>query len=154
MAQQSDVGAMGPWLLLAVVCQTALVENNGQLSIIRIFDRMVVPGTAEQMGQTTINFTIVVIFKAGELYGNHKIGIQPYTPNNEPMPPMEFPALFEGQERGIQIILPIGFPVSEDGLYWFDVSVNGQRYTRIPLRIIYQQIALPGQLSMGLPPSQ
>lgn len=147
-----DQSGMGPWLQMAVICHTALSESNGQLSIIRMFDRMVLPGTSPEMQPQVIQITLVIAFKAGDLFGNHKIGITPYTPNQQALPPMEFPVLFEGQERGVNLILPIGFPVSEDGLYWFDVAVNGQRYTRIPLRIIYQQMALPGQMSMGMPP--
>lgn len=148
-----DQSAMGPWLQMAVICHTALSETNGQLSIIRIFDRMIVPGTTPELQSQLIQITLAVAFKSGDLTGNQKISITPYAPGEKPLPPMEFPALFEGHERGVNLILPIGFPISEDGLYWFDVAVNGHRYTRIPLRIIYQQVALPGQMNMGLPPS-
>jgi hypothetical protein len=149
-----DQFAMGPWLQMAVICHTALSESNGQLSLIRIFDRMIVPGTTPEMQPQTIQITLAVAFKAGELLGNHKISITPFAPNEKQLPAMEFPVLFEGQERGVNLILPIAFPVSEDGLYWFDVAVNGQRYTRIPLRLLYQQITLPGQMNMGLPPGR
>ena len=29
----------------------------------------------------------------------------------------------------------------EDGLYWFDVSVEQQLITRVPYRLVYQRIA-------------
>ncbi len=148
--EQSD--AMGPWLQFAVICQTALTEAAGQVSIIRIFDRMILPGNTPTMQPQVVQLTLMVAFKSGSYSGTGKIGIQPYTPKETPLPPMEFQALFEGAERGTQLILPIGFPVSEDGLYWFDITVNGQRYTRVPLRLIYQQMVLPGQMGFGPPP--
>lgn len=151
MDQSAETEAMGPWLQFALICQTALTEAAGQLSIIRIFDRMILPGNTPTMSPQIVQLTLVVAFKSGSYTGNAKIGVRPMKPNGEAMPPMEFSVLFEGAERGNQLLLPIGFPVEEDGLYWFDISVNGQRYTRVPLRLIYQQMVLPGQMGFGPP---
>jgi len=144
---------MGPWIQFAVICQTALTEASGQVSIIRIFDRMILPGSTPTMQPQVVQLTLVVAFKSGQYNGNAKIGVRPIKPSGEEMPQMEFSALFEGAERGNQLILPIGFPVDEDGLYWFDITVNGQRYTRVPLRLMYQQMVLPGQMGFGPPPA-
>jgi len=147
----SDHDAMGPWLQFAVICQTALTETTGQVSIVRIFDRMMLAGESPTMKSQIVQLTLVIAFKSGSYTGPGKVAIHPFTPSERAMPPIEVSALFEGQERGAQLILPIGFPVEEEGLYWFDISVNGLRYTRMPLRIMYQPMVLPGQMGFGSP---
>ena len=53
--------------------------------------------------------------------------------------------LFEGDdERGAGIVNQIQFVAQEPGLYWFEISVNGQSYTNVPLRVVYQRA--PGVL--------
>ena len=61
---------------------------------------------------------------------------------------MEFPMLFEGDEdRGAAVVAQIAFPVSEEGIYWFDVSLFNEDITRMPLRVLYQR----NVLTMGGP---
>ena len=52
-----------------------------------------------------------------------------------------FPVLFEGEDRGANLILPTDFEVDEEGLYWFDILVDDRLMTRIPMRVLYQPIA-------------
>ena len=56
------------------------------------------------------------------------------------MPSLSFPMLFEGDdERGNALVAPVAFVVEQEGLYWFDVYLNEELVTRMPLRIAYQQ---------------
>jgi len=48
--------------------------------------------------------------------------------------------LFEGSDRGVNLILNLRFDAKEQGLYWFNVYLEDQRFTRVPLRLIYQRI--------------
>lgn len=52
----------------------------------------------------------------------------------------ELPVFFEGQDRGVNVVLNINFAAEEEGIYWFDVLLHEQLVTRIPLRILYQRI--------------
>jgi hypothetical protein len=62
------------------------------------------------------------------------------------MQPMIVPVLFEGEDdKGVNVVAPLAFPVQEDGIYWFEVSLAGQALptrvvTAIPMRIAYLQI--------------
>jgi hypothetical protein len=85
----------------------------------------------------------VVMFKVGILRGKNTIRIRPISPNGQEMPSMEFPMLFEGDEdRGVGVLTEVNFPVSEEGLYWFDVFLLDELITRMPLRVTYQQIGM------------
>jgi len=50
-------------------------------------------------------------------------------------------AFFEGDDRGVNLVSPVQFQVSEDGLYWIDVTCLKELLTRIPLRVIYQRLS-------------
>lgn len=60
-----------------------------------------------------------------------------------------WPVLFEGDdERGGGMVLPIGFPVQEPGLYWFEIAIampggGAMVMTFVPMRIVYMQSAMP-----------
>jgi hypothetical protein len=70
--------------------------------------------------------------------------IVPETPTGKRLPGPEVTVLFEGDERGVALILPVGIVAEEEGLYWFDVILEGDTLTRIPLRVMYQKIQQQG----------
>ena len=82
---------------------------------------------------------MVIILKAGHMRGTATVKIRPLSPSKKEMPSIEIPILFEGEERGVNIVLPVVMGVQESGLYWFDVFVDDQLFTRIPLRVVYQR---------------
>jgi len=155
-----DVSAMpiegGPYLSGAFLCEKALHEADGVNSFIRMVDRWTVTGPTEGMPATAIQATLVVVFKSGIHRGAGEIVITPRTPSDIRLPPMNVPVHFEGDEdRGVTLILPMAFPVQEAGLYWFNVSLDGQSFSEIPLRVIYHRVAptvLPPTSNPGLPP--
>ena len=49
--------------------------------------------------------------------------------------------LFEGEDRGSNLIIQTGFEFDAEGLYWFDVALDGHRVTRIPFRMLYQLVS-------------
>jgi hypothetical protein len=51
---------------------------------------------------------------------------------------LEAPVLLEGEDRGVNVVFQTMFEPDGQGLYWFDVLFNGERVTRIPLRVVYQ----------------
>src|SRR5271165_2674203 len=137
----------GPYLTAAFLCEKALNEVDGVASFIRVVDKWTVTGTTEAMLPTLINATLVVIMRSGIHRGSSQLTIVPTTPSGAMMPPIVVPVSFEGDDdHGSGFIQPIGFPAQESGLYWFDVSLDSQPLTKIPLRIVYLRIAqAPGQ---------
>jgi hypothetical protein len=144
MSQES---VSGPFVSIACVCQTPLQEGNGILSIIRVLDRIPVVGTTPQMQpQPLQNLILVVVLRSGILRATHKVKIVPIGPGEKTLPASEMSVLFEGDDRGPAIILPVSLVATEEGLYWFDVYLEEQLLTRIPLRVIYQRLqAFPFQ---------
>jgi hypothetical protein len=138
-----------PYVQIAAFCQAALQEAAGTLSLIRITDRVGVTGTTEEMHPSQIQgLTLVVVLKSGFMRGRSNVTIRPNSPSGEVLPTVEMTVLFEGDERGVGIILPMAMIAKEEGLYWFDVLVDEDLFTRIPLRVIYQRLP-----RLGAPPA-
>ena len=133
---------MRPWIQVAAFCNVAMQEGRpgNWLSLIRILDRWFVPGTTAEMVPSTLQTTMVITLKSGNMRTTATVKIRPLTPSKKGLPPIEVPVLFEGEERGVNLVLPIVMTVQEAGLYWFDVFVDDQLFTRIPLRVVYQRV--------------
>jgi len=141
-----DVSGMpidgGPYLSAALLCERALQETDGVISLIRIVDRWTVSGPTEEMPQTAIQATMVLMLKSGFHRGPGRLAITPITPRDVRMPMIEVPVHFEGDEdRGVNVVIPMAFPVQESGVYWFAVALDGQVISHIPLRVIYHRVA-------------
>jgi hypothetical protein len=132
------------YLNIAVFCERVLREADNVMSLIRVIDRFYVRGASVEMGNHVLRFVIVLLFKAGFLRGKQIIRVRPLSPSKKQLPAMEIPTLFEGDEdRGNATVAETQFVVNEEGLYWFDVFLNDELVTRMPLRVIYQQVGTP-----------
>lgn len=47
---------------------------------------------------------------------------------------------FGGAERGANLIIQMKFTFKIEGLYWFEIYVNDQPMTRVPLRVMYSRV--------------
>lgn len=134
----------GPYLQVAVLCEKVLQEKDGVLSAIRIVDRIVMTasgvGAPQQMPPVPISLTALLVFKSGSARGNHQVKIRPTLPSGRILQEISLPMLLEGDDRGVNLIANIGLQAREEGLYWFDIVVDDELATRIPLRIVYQRI--------------
>jgi hypothetical protein len=145
----------GPYLAGAFLCEKALRETDGVNSYIRVVDRWTVTGPSEAMAPTAVQTTLVVIFKSGIHRGAGQLTITPTSPSDQRMASLTIPVLFEGDEdRGIAIHLPMAFAIQEPGLYWFNVSLDGQSFTEVPLRVVYHRVAPMQPPTPGPPPRQ
>lgn len=136
----------GPHVQLATFCDKVLVEQDGVLSVIRAIDRIMVsaqavgaPAPAELPEGGVLAATLVVALKAGDAQGRHPVTIRAQQPSGAYLPDQQFDAMFERDERGVNLILNLGLPAIE-GLYWFEVLVNDAQLTRVPLRVMYQRV--------------
>lgn len=142
----SDTG--GPYVQTAVLCEKVLQEKDGVISIIRIIDTLNITasgvGVPEEMPAGQVNLPVVIVLKAGMLKGKYELKIVPVTPSAKRMPPTSVSAYFEGDDRGINVMLNMSLLVKEEGVFWFEVSVQDQLLTRIPLRVVYQRLTHSG----------
>ena len=139
MAQQQQLS--GPHLSVAAFCEKVLVEVDQVVSLIRLVDRFTVSGTAPEMPAVTLNMYLVIGFKAGFIRGKQTVRVVPTSPTGREMASNEWPQLFEGDDRGNLIVSQMNFLAQEEGLYWFDITCDGVPVTRLPLRVMYQQVA-------------
>jgi hypothetical protein len=115
------------YLNIAVFCERVLREADNVMSLIRVIDRFYVRGASVEMGNHVLRFVIVLLFKAGFLRGKQIIRVRPLS----------------DEDRGNATVAETQFVVNEEGLYWFDVFLNDELVTRMPLRVIYQQVGTP-----------
>src|ERR1019366_6725650 len=108
-----------PYVQVAAICQVPpLQEKNGQVSLIRLMDRMPVMGTTDDMRpQPLHNLILVVILKSGAMRGQYHMRIVPVTPSGKRLPGPELSVLFEGDERGVAAVLPLAIVAEEPGLF-------------------------------------
>lgn len=135
----------GPHIAIAVLCERVMEEKDGVFSFIRIVDRIAItPGSGAPlvMPPVTIDVVAVIAFRAGRARGRHTVALRPETPSGVRLQEVGFPVLFEDDERSAQIVMNLSFPAEQEGLYWFDVLLNGRRATRISLRLVYQAVSL------------
>jgi hypothetical protein len=144
---------MRPFVQIAAICGAPLQETNGSLSLIRITDRVSLVGITDEMKpQPLQQFALVVILKSGAVKGKYHMKILPESPSGKRLGEVKMSVLFEGDERGVQTIMPLPLVADEEGLYWFDVLIEEELLTRIPLRVMYQKIQPIPAMGFPTPP--
>ncbi len=134
----------GPFITYSCICEKILQEKDGVTSLIRVVDRFVMTGKGKDapkdMPEAAIAFNLALAFKAGEARGKHTITITSETPaGGEWFPKQDYPALFESEDRGVNLQIGVQAKVKLEGVYWIDVLLDRtQLLTRMPLRIMYQ----------------
>lgn len=142
MADQSNV--FRAYLHIASFCEKVLRETDGVVSLIRIFDRMNVQGETAVMQPSVLQFTVVLSFKSGFIRGKQSVKIRPKSPQGADLPAVEIPVLFEGDDdHGTMLAFPITWIAQEEGLYWWDIYLNDECVTRMPLRVDYLRVQNP-----------
>lgn len=144
-----EVRAPRPWVQIAAICHTALIENTGQMSVIRVTDRIGIAGTTPEMQAQPVQLTVALLLKSGEMRGQYNVKIRVTSPQGQETSGQEIMFLFEGGDRGVQVILPVAMVATEAGTYWFDVLVEDDLLTRMPLTVLYQRIQLPPGMVPG-----
>ena len=94
-----------PYLTMAVFCEKVLQERDGVLSLIRIIDQFNISGPAEEMPPTQITVNAVICFKAGFVRGKYVIKLRPVSPAGKEMAGGMTNACFEGDDRGVNLIM-------------------------------------------------
>jgi hypothetical protein len=134
----------GPYLITAVLCERAIQENDGVLSLIRMVDKITntiagpSPTVPDTMPPVSVNLTLVIVMKPGEARGRYMITVRPEAPSGQQLSEVELPVSFAGSpDTGANVLFGINMIATEEGVYWFDILLDGQLLTRTPLRIEY-----------------
>jgi hypothetical protein len=133
----------GPYIQIAVLCEKVLQENTGHMSLIRITDQLQIAGVNKDMQPMPVMLYAVVAFKAGFAHGKFRVKIVGTTPSKTEFVASEQATYFEGEDRGVNVVFVLNMVLPEEGVFWFDVLLEGTFVTRVPLRITYQQISVP-----------
>lgn len=136
-------GVMGPFLQAALFVERVLHERDGVLSFVRIVDRLAVQAhgdAPEELPEgASAKVTMVVMLKSGDARGRHRLSVRPELPSGLYLEARGFDVLFEGEDRGVNVIVELDVALME-GLHWFTVSLGDVELTRVPLRIAYQRL--------------
>ena len=134
----------GPYLTAALICEKVIQEKDETVSIIRMVDRVTLttPASAspETLPPVTLSLFDLISLKSGSARGRHTIKWRTETPAGIKQPEILLPVLFEGDDRGVNLILSLNLVLDQEGVYWFDIFLEEQLLTKIPLRVLYQRI--------------
>jgi hypothetical protein len=134
----------GPYLKTAVLCERVLREADGVPSLIRIVDRIIHtrsgPDAPIEMPPLSHNLTAFVSLTSGQARGSYEIRIELEEPSGLRKPPMISTVLFEGEDKGVNLVLNMAATFEYQGLYWFNVYLDDKLLTKMPLRVIYSRV--------------
>jgi hypothetical protein len=137
----------GPYLVAALICEKVLIEKDDVVSVIRMVDRITQsatgPDTPETMPPLALQMTALIAFKSGDARGPMTVAIQPEDPRGVQLGLFRQTSHFEGEDRGVNLIINLNFVAEIPGLYWWDVLLDGERITRMPLRVQYAPTQMP-----------
>jgi hypothetical protein len=131
----------GPYVTMASLCERILIERDGTYSAIRIVDRVIhtVRGTnpAGQMDPFPFQLQMLIL-KAGAAVGRATLEIQTRLPSGLTAEKSLSTIHFGGEERGPSVPVTLNLTLEYEGLYWFEVMVDGRLLTKVPLRVEYR----------------
>jgi hypothetical protein len=138
MDRSLDMDKPRPYVTAALLCEKVLQEKDESITLVRVIDRLQYQvqsvGTILPAGiKPIVPLEGFVSIKSGPIIGDHTIKVVVERPNGERKDALTFPVKFLGADQGQNIILKIGLGVDVDGLYWFDVLLDEDVLTRIPL---------------------
>lgn len=120
---------------------------NGPITIVGLIDRVVVPvlhGTlSDRIAQSVISCHAVVILKTGSRPGNHRLRLTLTSPSGRALREFSLDITLPNEpDQGVNVVMPIQFTASEEGIYWFDVKLDNETIplTRISFRRMVQRV--------------
>jgi len=135
----------GPYVAAAFFCEKVMHEADNVMSAIRIFDRMQVntrsmqPGMPppEHMPPLMLPVTAFILVRSGKAKGRKKLGLTVEAPSGlKVQRPPNFIHL-EGGTHSATVVAEILLEVQDEGVYWFEIAVDGDFLTKLPLEVRY-----------------
>ena len=135
-----------PYVSVAAICESVLREGKESkvASLIRIIDTYNIKSEHKTLPAGVLSFVLYVVLKSGEAIGKRRIRLIGTSPSGKESFSETREVQFNGAEHGVSFEYRIKLSVNETGIFWFDLYVNREMMTRIPLRINYSQQAEKG----------
>jgi hypothetical protein len=134
----------GPYLKAAVICSDVIEGKDGVLSLIRIIDRLTIASTGPQPpAEPPVHkypLKIVLMFVSGRAKGSTSVALRVERPDSSTHDVWSGTIFLEGEDRGANLVIGLEMEFRLEGLYWFDVLLEGAGVTRMPFRVIYQRV--------------
>jgi hypothetical protein len=139
-----------PQLLVAAICERALLDTDKMLTMVRLIDIVTVASdaAAETMSAAIaqqgapIQATLVLVFKGGPVDTKHQIAVVAHSPSGDEheFPRIEavFASMVPGAVPGGNVIVNLQMSVKSEGTYWFEMKLDGETLTSVPLQIAFQ----------------
>lgn len=141
---------LGPFIT-ALLCERVLEERDGVKSAFRIIDQLTRQAVGTPPPPVMETFAhplgLIIRLKAGATRGTIQLNVQIRKPSNVIFAEMPNAIHLPGpDDAGQDLVFNMQLPIDEEGTWWFDILVNGERWTRVPLRIVYlpHEIKQPG----------
>jgi hypothetical protein len=133
----------GPYLLTAVLCQSAQQDQYGAFNIINVLEQLVAgtsdPNAPEKMPTFRFQGDLAISFASGKATGSRRLSIVPVQPSGDRLDPVTQRIDLRGGDHRATFISNVSMDITEEGVYWFDVSLDDRIVTRIPLRVRYER---------------
>ena len=136
----------GPHLKAAVLCEKVIEDKRGVLSLIGIVDRFtqtaIGPGAPNEMPTLKVSASAVIMLVSDEAQGRHDVQLSIRKPSGISQELGSASVLFEGQDRGANLVVQLELVLEGEGLHWIEVRLDDEELlTRMPLRVVYGRMA-------------
>ncbi len=132
----------GPWVVVAALCDRAIVESNGLLSLIQILDRVVLTASASEVLDDPpvfgISSTVIIVLSGGPEFDGGLLALQVNSPSGRSRSGEIMPVPFPEGNHNARVTIDFQLSLKESGVYWIDVIFNERVLSRIPLQVVYQ----------------
>ena len=133
----------GPHITAAAICQDVIEAKDGTLSAIRLIDVITLnlgkPTDPNTPFSVSVPVTLLIALKSGQAKGKKLLSIALVDPKGVVFPSNQtFPLVLEGDEHGANVVIRTEVITNKDGLFWFDIRLDGQLLSRQPLRVKFE----------------
>jgi hypothetical protein len=141
----------GPFLAAAVFCERILEDTDRVLTVSRILDGINIllhPQTPPELPSKAhpleLTPNMLFIFRSGDSPGKHAFKLIVQQPNGKRSVAMEQEIeLSPDPQGGCNLKTNATLKLFSSGLFWFDVVLDGKRFTRMPLNIQIHRAEMP-----------
>jgi hypothetical protein len=149
--EQKKVG--GPFLAAAVFCDSIMEDAGGKISILGVSDGCCFylphdapPDVPSKEEPALLQQSMVLSFRTGDSPGKHELRIMIEMPDGERKEAIQREIeLSEPLHGGCNIKTQAALSLYTSGVYWFDVYLDGKRFTRMPFNVAFQRLTPPTQ---------
>jgi hypothetical protein len=129
-----------PYIGAAFLCEYALLDQDNVPSAIRIIDRVTLsppePDAPTQMPAFSLHCWAMLIVRAPQP-SRARLELQPLKTDGTALPPLGEEIVLTGTPASINVRIEMGLIISNPGIYWFEVRLDGRLENRFPLEVVY-----------------